>query len=70
MEGHNRPVIAHNARKGDVTIYDTIGKNRINSQQCVQNSTRINFSSVHTYICVCFIRDISNIQQKPACTTS
>ena len=26
-------------------------------QQCIQISTRINSSSVHTYICVCFIRN-------------
>ena len=31
-------------------------------QQCIQISTRINSISVHTYICVCFIRNISNIQ--------
>ena len=29
-------------------------------QQCIQISTRINSSSVHTYICVCFIRNVSN----------
>ena len=32
-------------------------------QQCIQISTRINSSSVHMYIFVCFIRNISNIQQ-------
>ena len=32
-------------------------------QQCIQISTRINSTSVHTYICVCFIRNVSNIQQ-------
>ena len=32
-------------------------------QQSIQISTRINSSSVHTYICVCFIRNVSNIQQ-------
>ena len=32
--------------------------------QCIQISTRINSSSVHTYILVCFIRNVSNIQQK------
>ena len=31
--------------------------------QCIQISTRINSTSVHTYICVCFIWNISNIQQ-------
>ena len=34
-------------------------------QQCIQISTRINSSSVHTYICVCFIQNqynTSNIQ--------
>ena len=31
-------------------------------QQCMQISTRINSTSVLTYICVCFIRNISNIQ--------
>ena len=31
--------------------------------QCIQISTRINSSSVHTYILVCFIRNVSNIQQ-------
>ena len=31
-------------------------------QQCIQISTRINSSSVHTYILVCFIRNVSNIQ--------
>ena len=30
--------------------------------QCIQISTRINSSNVHTYILVCFIRNISNIQ--------
>ena len=33
--------------------------------QCIQISTRINSSSVHTYILVCFIsniRNVSNIQ--------
>ena len=29
-------------------------------QQCIQISTRINSSSVHTYIFVCFIRNSSN----------
>ena len=29
-------------------------------QQCIQISTRINSSSVHTYIFVCFIRNHSN----------
>ena len=29
-------------------------------QQCIQLSTRINSSNVHTYICVCFIRDNSS----------
>ena len=33
-------------------------------QQCIQISTRINSSSVHTYICVCFIRNTSNIQHR------
>ena len=32
-------------------------------QQCIQISTRINSSNIHTYICVCFIRNVSNIQQ-------
>ena len=37
--------------------------NQINFlQQCIQISTRINSSSVHTYICVCFIHNVSNIQ--------
>ena len=31
-------------------------------QQCIQISTRINSTSVHMYIYVCFIRNISNIQ--------
>ena len=31
-------------------------------QQCIQISTRINSTSVHTYIFVCFIRNVSNIQ--------
>ena len=31
-------------------------------QQCIQIPTRINSTSVHTYICVCFIRNVSNIQ--------
>ena len=31
-------------------------------QQCIQISARINSTSVHTYICVCFIRNVSNIQ--------
>ena len=31
-------------------------------QQCIQISTRINSTSVHMYICVCFIRNVSNIQ--------
>ena len=30
--------------------------------QCIQISTRINSTSVHTYIFVCFIRNVSNIQ--------
>ena len=30
--------------------------------QCIQISTRINSTSVHTYICVYFIRNVSNIQ--------
>ena len=30
--------------------------------QCIQISTRINSSSVHTYILVCFIRNVFNIQ--------
>ena len=32
-------------------------------QQCIQISTRINSTNVHMYICVCFIRNVSNIQQ-------
>ena len=32
-------------------------------QQCIQISTRINSSSVHTYICVCFIRNSYNTFQ-------
>ena len=31
-------------------------------QQCIQISTRINSSSVHMYICVCFIRTRPIIQ--------
>ena len=31
-------------------------------QQCIQISTRINSTSVHTYICVCFIRNVSSIR--------
>ena len=31
-------------------------------QQCIQISTRINSTNVHAYICVCFIRNVSNIQ--------
>ena len=31
-------------------------------QQCIQISTRINSTSVHTYICVCFIRNMSSIR--------
>ena len=31
-------------------------------QQCIQISTRINSTNVHTYICVCFIQNVSNIQ--------
>ena len=31
-------------------------------QQRIQISTRINSTSVHMYICVCFIRNVSNIQ--------
>ena len=31
-------------------------------QQCIQISTRINSTNVHTYVCVCFIRNVSNIQ--------
>ena len=30
--------------------------------QCIQISTRINSSNVHTYIFICFIRNPSNIQ--------
>ena len=36
-------------------------------QQCIQISTRINSSSVHTYIFVCFIRNHSN---NPTITTA
>ena len=35
-------------------------------QQCIQISTRISLTSVHTYSCVCFIRNVSNIQQGEA----
>ena len=31
-------------------------------QQCIQISTRINSTSVHMYICVCFFQNVSNIQ--------
>ena len=31
-------------------------------QQCIKISTRINSTSVHMYICVCFIQNVSNIQ--------
>ena len=31
-------------------------------QQCIQISTRINSTSVHMYICVCFIRNVSSIR--------
>ena len=31
-------------------------------QQCIQISTRINSTSVHTYICVCFIQNVSSIR--------
>ena len=37
-------------------------------QQCIQISTRINSSSVYTYILVCFIRNVSNIQQSVVST--
>ena len=30
-------------------------------QQCIQISTRINSTNVHTYICVCFIRNLYNM---------